>query len=306
MLSSENPQQFTVGKNAIQQMAGCFLVDYSYVETEELQPRYKRDNAVYDVNKNKSVKEWIFLEEISPTRFKLQHVLQAQDMSGKLLEGSVMKHTGEDWEFNAPFWYDYQGRNTWTPHSLAERPELWLRRITSLDDGLRYQCAAAWKLDTAYPEWSCDGFAPIPGRETRDMKRNDYHALDRSTRIISYGPSWLERQANTKVINNTETRTPLAKELGKNWYVRLPDEECRPAQEFVQPRLAFWRLVTEAWDTVLDGKQTIAEKGDAASFSRYTATLKLEKEYMDKNLNDSAIRAEAKQKLVDLFRSMNK
>ena len=49
-------------------------------------------------------------------------------------------------------------------------------------------------FDTAYPEWTCSNHAPIPGRETRDMARADYQALDRTTRIVAYGTSWLERQ----------------------------------------------------------------------------------------------------------------
>ncbi|MDX2269525.1 MAG: DUF6607 family protein [Bryobacter sp.] len=303
-------KQFELGKRGIEQRAGCFLVDYSFVETEAVQTGYTKDNRVYDVNKNKSVKEWIYVDQISPTRFKLQHVLLANELNGKLMEGSILKHTGEDWEYNAPFWYDYQGKYTWEPKPLkgqaSEPSNLWLRRITSLDDGLRYQCAAAWKEDTAYPEWNCDNYAPIPGRETRDMKRKDYHALERGTRVISYGNSWLEREANAKIVDNSETRTTLAKEVGKIWYVRLPDAECKPAQDFVAPRLAFWRLVTEAWDEVLDGKTKIAEKGEAAGFTRYSGTMKLEKEYMAKDLQNPAIRAEAKAKLVALFRSMNK
>src|SRR5580765_8338301 len=67
------------GLQALQSMAGCYLVDYSYVETESLKPGYARDSRVYDVNRGKSVKEWIYPETISPRRIRLQRILFAAD-----------------------------------------------------------------------------------------------------------------------------------------------------------------------------------------------------------------------------------
>ena len=61
---------------------GCYLVDYSFVETEALKPGYVKDNRVYDVNLDKSIKEWIVATDISPTRIKLQHVLQGVGPEG--------------------------------------------------------------------------------------------------------------------------------------------------------------------------------------------------------------------------------
>ena len=49
------------------------------------------------------------------------------------------------------------------------------------------------------------------GRETRDMGRKDYNALKRSTRVIVYKDSWLERQENIKVMEQKGVQTPLAK-----------------------------------------------------------------------------------------------
>ena len=45
---------------------------------------------------------------------------------------------------------------------------------------------------------------------------------------VAYGTSWLERQDNVKVIDrNGAPRENLARETGKNWYVRLPDGDCQ-------------------------------------------------------------------------------
>ena len=89
------------------------------------------------------------------------------------------------------------------------RPTLWTRRVTNLDDGLRYQCAARWTGDTAYPEWTCSNYAPVPGRgDARHGAAADYQTLDRTTRIVAYGTSWLERQDNVKTIHQDEQARP--------------------------------------------------------------------------------------------------
>src|SRR5690348_16199555 len=76
------PEALRVGRAAVQSLAGCYLVDYSYVETEALAEGYSLDRRVYDVNRTRSVKEWIVATELSPTRVWLQHVLFMADASG--------------------------------------------------------------------------------------------------------------------------------------------------------------------------------------------------------------------------------
>lgn len=288
--------QLERGKKAIEDRTGCFLVDYSFVETEALKPGYTKDNRVYDVNLNKSIKEWIVATEISPTRIKLQHVLQGVDLKGEHMPGGIIRHTGEDWEFNAKSLFDYQGKDTWVAKDLSATPNLWLRRVTSLDDGLRYQCAAAWSTDTEYASWSCDDMAPIPGREYRDMKRKDYQDLERGSKLVVYDRSWLEREKNTKMIDEAGTKTPLVKELGKTWYVRLPDNECKDARDFAsKDRMIFWDITREAWDEELKGARTwtdaLTPKGKD---SRYGMISDLEETWIKKDLTKPENRAAAK------------
>lgn len=287
------------GKSALQSMTGCYLIDYSYTETESLKPDYVRDARVYDVNKDKSIKEWIYAEVVSPSHIRLQHILFGTDLQGNIMEGSFLKHQAEDWEYSARFLYNFTAPNTWEVKSLQAEGGLWTRRITNLDDGLRYQCAASWNEKTAYPEWSCSNYAPIPGRETRDMGRKDYNTLDRATRIIAYGSNWLERQTNTKVIYKDGERTPLAKELGKNWYVRLPDSECAAAQEFVKPKQAFWSLLRETWARVLIGDQTFIERPGQSP--RFAQMFEVESEYASQDLTRPEVRASAEQKILELI-----
>ncbi len=291
---------FELGKRALQSMTGCYLVDYSYVEVESLKAGYQLDQRVYDVNKDKSVKEWIYLAPKGEERLRLQHILFATDLSGKFLEGSLLKHTGEDWDYEAKFLYDFSKPSTWLVKGLTEVKGEWTRRVTNLDDGLRYQCSAPW-LANAYPEWSCGNYAPIPGRETRDMGRKDYQALQRNTRVIAYGDNWLERQENVKTIDLNGVRTPLARELGKNWYVRLPDNECEGAKAFSDERLAFWEVLREAWDEVFTGDSSFIEYFPQGAVPRFMKMGVIEDKYFAQNLKDPTIRDSAKKEIKALI-----
>ncbi|MBL7714650.1 MAG: hypothetical protein JNL01_04225 [Bdellovibrionales bacterium] len=294
------PLQLSKGREALHAMTGCYLVDYSYSEIESLKAGYPIDKRVYDVNRDKSVKEWIYATDVSANRVRLQHILFATELDGTLIEGSELKHTGEDWEYDANFLYDFSKTRTWDVKKLNPKAGVdgkWTRRVTNLDDGLRYQCEAAWDLTKAFPEWTCSSYSPIPGRETRDMGRTDYQTMDRTTRVIVYKNNWLERQDNIKTIEDPTTfaRTPLAREVGKNWYVRLPDSECQPAFDFVTPgRKAFWELVIEAWDQVLVGDRTFTELlPTGRTPPRFLAMMLVEIKYENLNLQDPAIRKAA-------------
>ena len=310
--------QLARGIQAVRRMAGCFLVDYSYVEVRALKPGYQRDPRVYDVNRDKSAKEWIVAETISPRRIRLQRVLFLTDLAGALRPGTEVRHQSEDWEYDAPFLYDFESPLHWQPRDLRATPGLWTRRVTNLDDGLRYQCAARWTEDTAYPEWACgSNYAPIPGRETRDMGRSDYQALERSTRIVVYwasqgggasqggeasqGGSWLERQDNVKTIHGDGGRVPLVRELGKNWYVRLPDAECAGGQAFAEAHRPIWTLLRETWDGVLDGSGPFVERAPAGQPPRFVKMFELEDSVLDRDLTDQAVRQETRRRILDVI-----
>lgn len=293
--------QLDLGRRAISSMAGCFLVDYSYVETEALRPGYVRDSRVYDVNRDKSVKEWISMEPLSERRLWLQRILFSTDLGGAVRDGSIIRHQSEDWEYGAPFLYEFVGPRTWHVKDLSALRGVWTRKVTNLDDGLRYQCAARWRSDTVYPEWSCSNYAPIPGRETRDMRRADYQTLDRATRLVLYGGSWLERQDNVKTIHGEHGRSPLARETGKNWYVRLPDAECAAGQAFARPRQAFWTLLRETWDSVLTGREPFIERMPAGQLPRFVRMGEVEEHYLGRDLSDPDARTAAKERILRII-----
>ena len=298
--------QLARGRQAVQSMTGCYLVDYSYVEVESLKPGYARDPRVYDVNRDKSAKEWITAEVLSPRRIRLQRILFLSDLGGALRAGTEIRHQSEDWEYDAPFLYDFVAPLHWQVRDLRATPGLWTRRVTNLDDGLRYQCAARWSEDRAYPEWSCSNYAPIPGRETRDMGRSDYQTLQRGTRIRVYGAaqggSWLERQDNVKTIHDDSGHTPLVRELGKNWYVRLPDSECAAGRAFAERRHAFWNLLRGTWDGLLDGTGPFVERAPPGQPPRFVKMFDLEDDALGRDLSDPAIREATRARILQIIR----
>ena len=133
------------------------------------------------------------------------------------------------------------------------------------------------------------------------MGRRDYHALQRDTRIVSYGPSWLERQDNVKTIDTGGPRVPLARELGKTWYVRLPDSECAVGEVFARERRAFWALRREVWDGVLAGDAPFVEKIPAGQPPRFVKMHEVEEEYLGRDLSDPTIREAARARLLRII-----
>src|SRR4026208_1936269 len=79
------------GGRAIRGMTGCFLVDYSYVEVEDLKPGYVRDPRVYDVNRDKSAKEWITAEVLSPQRTSLRRILFLANLDRTTRRGAALR-----------------------------------------------------------------------------------------------------------------------------------------------------------------------------------------------------------------------
>ena len=114
--------QLARGRQAVSGMTGCFLVDYSYVEVQDLKPGYVRDPRVYDVNRDKSAKEWIVAETLSANRLRLQRILFLSDLAGNVREDTMIRHQSEDWEYDAASSTTSSRRCTGRPATCGARP----------------------------------------------------------------------------------------------------------------------------------------------------------------------------------------
>jgi hypothetical protein len=109
-----------------------------------------------------------------------------------------------------------------------------------------------------------------------------------------------------KTIHGDAGRTPLARETGKNWYVRLPDSECATAEAFARPRQTFWALLRETWDGILDGRGPFVEKTPPGQPPRFVRMHAIETDYIGRDLADSVLRKAAQDRIravVDEYRA---
>ena len=106
---------------------------------------------------------------------------------------------------------------------------------------------------------------------------------------------------NTKTIDKAGVRTPLAKEAGKNWYVRLPDSECTDARDFVKQRKLFWGLLRETWDEVLTGNKPFVEKTVPGQPPRFAKVFELEDKLLSEDLSNEAVRKAAKEAILKVI-----
>jgi len=271
---------FEKAEQAILKQAGCYLVDYSWVETESLKEGYKTDGRVYDSNADKTTYELIVPIRKSANEIRLQHVLFLKDLKTGEVKGT-MKHHAEDWAFESDHHYEFISKGLW--HSVPSTLRAgWTRKTTNLDDGLRYQCEAQWNFDNFHPEWNCANFSPIPGREIRDMGRKDYNTLDRKSRVIVYDSSWIERQDNVKTIQDANGgKTPLAREHGRTWYIRQPDSACDEARDYAASKVTYWKVLMEVWEEYFAKGESWSEVASVNGLPRFVAMFAVEEKYSD-------------------------
>jgi len=218
--------------------------------------------------------------------------------------GTEIKHQTEDWEeYDARYLYDFVAPRTWhVAGSEGGHQGCGPGASRTSTRGLRYQCAARWTENTAYPEWSCSSHAADvragePRHAPRRLRRARAHHADRGVR------RQLARAAadNVKTIHRDGVRTPLVREVGKNWSVRLPDSECEAARAFARPRQAFWSLLHDVWDGVLNGAAPFVETRAGRRAPRFVKINEIEDDYLDRDLSDPALRKAARARIVKII-----
>ena len=181
---------------------------------------------------------WIVVEEDTPNRISLQHIL----VSGP----AMIKHWRQVWTYEATELWHYQGNNTWTKkqYTPEEVQGKWAQQVYNVDDALRYECIAEWNNTSEDNSWRCTTGAPLPRRES---KRKDYTLLERTNihRILDNG--WVHEQHNTKVKIDGDTKENISREKGYNTYVKIEDEKCTKAIKWWPKRRATWEVIQRAW-----------------------------------------------------------
>ncbi|XID76045.1 DUF6607 family protein [Alkanindiges sp. WGS2144] len=254
-------------RKAILAMAGDYKVDFRFEELFALKPGYK----LHD-NDNSSGYETVRVIEDTPKKIVLQHILVTEG-------GQVVKHWRQDWEYEQPQSWVYNGGYSWKKINLepSQVAEKWLQTVWQIDDSPRYAGYGQWEKNKGVVAWtSNETMRPLPRRE--HTVRSDYDVIVGINRQVLTPNGWVHEQDNIKY--DQKTHQPLARELGLNQYTKVQDFDFKPADEYWKNNQAYWQQVRQAWaeafaqNEVLALKQTGKdEKAHYSYFNQQAQTL---------------------------------
>lgn len=239
--------QLESGKKNIKSLCGCYEVKFKYAETFSPDPNYKyreRDDM-------SEALELIIPIEESENKIVLQHLLLVTD-------SMVIKHWREDWTYENPELWKYEGDHKWKRTALdaSAVKGKWTQSVWEVSDAPRYQGVGEWVNLDGQTFWQNTTDAPLPRREY--TTRHDYNVLRRTNRIILGEGGWIHEQDNRKLIRKDGADKLLVEEKGFNTYERTDDAKCKVALAFWQKHETFWATVRTAWDKVLKSKNEIS------------------------------------------------
>lgn len=235
----------TPDKN-INALCGCFNVEFKYAETFSPDPNYKfHEREIIDGGL-----ELVFPVEASDKKIVLQHLLVITDKV-------IIKHWREDWTYENPVIWKYQGNKTWTKE--MQKPEAvkgkWTQSIWEVSDEPRYQGTSEWINANGQKYWLNSTDAPLPRREY--SVRSDYNLLNRTNRLIITDSGYRHEQDNRKIIKENGTEKLLVEEKGLNTYVRTSEATCNAAKLWWEKNKFYWEKVRSIWEEKIADITTI-------------------------------------------------
>ncbi len=235
----------TPDKN-INTLCGCFEVEFKYAETFSPDPNYKfHEREIINGGL-----ELVLPIEVSNKKIVLQHLLVITD-------SMIIKHWREDWTYENPVIWKYQGNKTWLKD--IQKPEIikgkWTQSIWEVSDEPRYQGTSEWINANGQYFWLSTTDAPLPRREY--SARNDYNLLKRTNRIIPTGKGYIHEQDNKKIIRENGADKLLVEEKGINSYVKQDESKCAVAKLWWEKNKLYWEKVRTIWEESIAKISTI-------------------------------------------------
>lgn len=224
----------------IKSFAGCYAVDFKFVETFPTTEGYQ----LHKPQNSKGI-EYVVIDHNDNNEIHLQHIL-VSNRGGKL---GALKHWRQEWIYNPSQISSFQGYHEWKNQNVTLAGGNWNQRVTQTDDSPRYECIAQWVNKGKDSYWECQSWNPLPRREY--TSRSDYQVLDRMNRqrLTSYG--WIHEQDSAKLqVFDGKVTKSLVKERGENTYTRISDDQCQPAQKWWSERRTNWKAIRNAWNEV--------------------------------------------------------
>ena len=232
----------------IEQLCGCYSVNFKYAET------FSPDNAYkFHDREEMNATELALAVEKSKDKIVIQHLLVIQDTM-------VIKHWREEWKYQPSSMYEFKGDRIWIKKPLtAENTKgKWMQTVWEVSDEPRYQGLSAWIDNNNTTYWESTADAPLPRREY--TVRNDYNVMRRHNKIQLTAEGYVHEQDNDKILRTTTGDKLIAQEKGYNTYYKMDDKECAKATQWWKENEQFWVAVRKEWEKLLQEKPTLALK----------------------------------------------
>ncbi len=235
------------GKKNVDALCGCFSVEFKYAETFAPDPNYKYHEREYiDGGTELSLP----IEE-SDKKIVIQHLLVITD-------SIIVKHWREEWTYENPELWVYQGNKTWKKTML--KPEevkgKWTQTVWEVSDEPRYQGFSQFINLDGKTIWQSTTDAPLPRREY--SVRDDYNILNRTNRLNITDSGYIHEQENKKIIRSNGTVDKLlVEEKGINSYKRLNPAACNAAKVYWEKNKDYWQKVRTVWSNYIKNTNTV-------------------------------------------------
>ncbi len=236
------------GKKNLENLCGCFSVNFKYAETFSPDDTYK-----FHEREDMNAIELALPIETTDKKLVIQHLLVVADTM-------VIKHWREEWVYEAPVMYEYQGDKVWKKKELAaaETKNKWTQTVWEVNDEPRYQGVSMWVNNDGKTFWESTADAPLPRREY--STRSDYNIMKRRNRLYLTENGYVHEQDNDKILREEGKDKLIAQEKGYNTYYRVEDKECAKAKEWWKNNAEFWSVVRNEWNKYIATTETVTVK----------------------------------------------
>lgn len=235
-------------RQAIRSLGGFYQVTYDYAETFAPDTAYR-----FHPRYHASGYEWAVVEEESPKKIVIQHILLTGD-------SSVIKHWREDWVYEERDMLTYDKDNTWGKVKLS--PSIvkgrWVQKVFQVDDSPRYESMGTWVHVDGRHEWHSECDSPLPRGEF--TKRSDYNVLRRGNRVYPTPTGWMFEQDNQKIVRSATGDKLLAREKGYEEFTKADPAKFAYAQAWWKDQRDYWTAVRQVWDEVYANSAVIKLK----------------------------------------------
>lgn len=251
MLATGSMANAQNGKENIEKLCGCFSVNFKYAETFSPDAKYK----FHDREEMNAI-ELVLPLENTDKKMVMQHLLVVGDTM-------VVKHWREEWVYESPVMYEYQGNKVWNKKQLAaaDVKNKWTQTVWEVYDEPRYQGVSSWVNNDGKVYWENTADAPLPRREY--TTRSDYNILKRRNRIIITKDGYMHEQDNDKIVRENGSDKLIAQEKGYNGYFKVDEKECAVAKEYWKKNAEFWTVIRNEWNSQIANAATVAVKPKA-------------------------------------------